>query len=73
MAALMGPNLYREKARGEYAEATVGAVDECTRVSLQQLFTTDAFGVQCVSDVEAVDLCGCMKIPTRLRVALGKA
>ena len=46
------------------------AVDECTRVSLQQLFTTDAFGVQCVSDVEAVDLCGCIKIPTRLHAVI---
>jgi len=61
VAALMGPNIYSEMAKGEFAEATVGVASPESRKILSELFETPSFHVKCVSDVELVDLCGCMK------------
>lgn len=61
VAALMGPNLYKDMAKGEFAEATIGVAQGSKVEQLQQLFNTQNFAVQCISDVEAVDLCGCLK------------
>lgn len=61
IAALMGPNLYKEMARGEFAEATLGVTDCESGETLCALFNTPLFHVTRVSDVEAVDICGCMK------------
>jgi len=61
VAALMGPNLYKEMAQGEFAEATIGVADADCSETLSMLFNTTSFYAECVSDVEAVDLCGCMK------------
>eukprot|EP00930_Biecheleria_cincta_P042958 TRINITY_DN29554_c0_g1_i1.p1 TRINITY_DN29554_c0_g1~~TRINITY_DN29554_c0_g1_i1.p1 ORF type:complete len:599 (-),score=103.97 TRINITY_DN29554_c0_g1_i1:399-2195(-) len=71
VAALMGPNLYKEMARGEFAEATLGCADVGARELLAKLFTTDTFAVNCVSDVEGVDLCGCMKNTFTLTCGFG--
>lgn len=61
ITALMGPNIYREMAKGEFAEATIGVTDPAAATMLSQLFNTPKFCVTCVTDVEAVDLCGCLK------------
>eukprot|EP00929_Paragymnodinium_shiwhaense_P067640 TRINITY_DN34013_c0_g1_i1.p1 TRINITY_DN34013_c0_g1~~TRINITY_DN34013_c0_g1_i1.p1 ORF type:complete len:621 (+),score=100.94 TRINITY_DN34013_c0_g1_i1:101-1963(+) len=61
VAALMGPNLYKEMAKGEFAEATLAVTNDDAAQVLAKLFTTDKFHVKCVTDVEAVDLCGCVK------------
>eukprot|EP00933_Yihiella_yeosuensis_P021591 TRINITY_DN17062_c0_g1_i1.p1 TRINITY_DN17062_c0_g1~~TRINITY_DN17062_c0_g1_i1.p1 ORF type:complete len:366 (-),score=56.02 TRINITY_DN17062_c0_g1_i1:186-1283(-) len=61
VAALMGPNLYKEMARNEYAEATIGCSDMACEGTLTELFETPRFHVKCISDMEAVDICGCIK------------
>eukprot|EP00928_Gymnodinium_smaydae_P024283 TRINITY_DN1968_c0_g2_i2.p1 TRINITY_DN1968_c0_g2~~TRINITY_DN1968_c0_g2_i2.p1 ORF type:complete len:622 (+),score=92.85 TRINITY_DN1968_c0_g2_i2:55-1866(+) len=61
VASLMGPNLYKEMARVEFAEATLGVNCEKTGAVLSQLFNTANFNVSLVTDVEAVDTCACMK------------
>jgi glycerol-3-phosphate dehydrogenase (NAD+) len=60
-AVLMGPNIYTEMAKDEFAEATIGVKGEEHAALLKQLFTTEAFKVEVTDDVIAVDLCGSLK------------
>lgn len=61
MAALMGPNIYREMARDEFAEATIGCSDEAQWPALRELFETPLFHVDMSKDLVGVELCGAMK------------
>merc|ERR1712226_1433276 len=58
VAALMGPNLYKEMARDEFAEATIGCDQEHLWPILEHLFETPNFHVQFVTDVVGVEMCG---------------
>jgi glycerol-3-phosphate dehydrogenase (NAD+) len=57
----MGPNIYTEMAKDEFAEATIGVKGEENAELLKQLFTTEAFKVEVTDDVIGVDLCGSLK------------
>merc|ERR1711988_1944585 len=62
MAAVMGPNLYKEMARDDsFAEATIGCNHEDLWPSLKQLFETPTFHVQFEKDIIGVEMCGCLK------------
>jgi len=61
VAALMGPNLYKEMARDEFAEATIGCQEKNVWPVLQQLFETSVFHVDVVPDLIGVEMCGCLK------------
>jgi len=73
VAALMGPNLYKEMATGDFSEATVGVADAGAAAVLELLFETPKFHVTCVTDVEAVDMCGCMKNTVTLACGFAEA
>ena len=61
--SLMGPNIYTEMIRDEFAEATVGFlpkdIEAATRT--QKVFTTDTFRVSVCNDRKGVELCGGLK------------
>ena len=59
--ALSGPNIYGSLARGEFAEATVGALDADTAAEAAQVFASPAFRVDTVEDRAGVELCGVLK------------
>lgn len=61
MAALMGPNICREMAMDEFAEATLGCKDNDLWPVLRQLFETPLFHVDMSSNVVGVEMCGCLK------------
>ena len=59
--ALSGPNIYGSLARGEFAEATVGALDADTAAEAARVFASPAFRVDTVEDRAGVELCGVLK------------
>jgi len=61
MAALMGPNIYREMAVDQFAEATIGCRQEALWPMLKDLFETENFHVDLSKDLIGVEMCGCMK------------
>jgi len=61
VAVLMGPNLYKEMARDEFAEATIACTHKDLWQTLQKLFETRLFHVELVPDVIGVEMCGCLK------------
>lgn len=61
MAALMGPNIYREMAVDQFAEATIGCSDEAHWPMLSEIFETPTFHVDICKDVVGVEMCGCLK------------
>lgn len=60
---LMGPNIYTEMIRDEFAEATIGycPIDISAAIRAQQVFTTDTFRVSICNDRLGVELCGGLK------------
>ena len=54
------PNIYGSLAR-EFAEATVGALDETTAAEAARVFASPAFRVDTVEDRAGVELCGVLK------------
>jgi len=72
MAALMGPNLYKEMARDEFAEATIGCDREDIWPTLRQLFSTPTFHVQLHKDIVGVEMCGCLKNTVTISCGIGK-
>lgn len=59
--ALSGPNIYGSLARGEFAEATVGALDDLTARAAARVFESASFRVDAVEDRAGVELCGVLK------------
>jgi glycerol-3-phosphate dehydrogenase (NAD+) len=61
--ALMGPNIYKEMIRDEFAEATVGHLpaDAGAAARVQEVFTTRTFRVSTCDDRLGVELCGGLK------------
>jgi len=70
MAALMGPNIYREMAQDEFAEATIGCRDEHNWQVLKQLFETPLFHVDLNKDLVGVEMCGCLKNTVTISVGI---
>jgi len=61
VAALMGPNIYTEMARNEFAEATIGHNGSHGR-ELKELFTVPGqFAVRLHPDIVGVEMCGALK------------
>lgn len=72
MAALMGPNLYKDMARDEFAEATIGCDQEHWWSVMKQLFGIPTFSVQMHKDVIGVEMCGCLKNTITISCGIGK-
>lgn len=72
MAALMGPNIYSEMARDEFAEATIGCADPDLWPVLKQLFETPLFHVQLEKDLASVEMCGCLKNTITISCGIAK-
>lgn len=72
MAALMGPNLYKEMARDEFAEATIGCNQEHLWPVLKKLFETRLFHVEFHKDIVGVEMCGCLKNTITISCGIGK-
>ncbi|XP_078375974.1 glycerol-3-phosphate dehydrogenase [NAD(+)], cytoplasmic-like isoform X1 [Oculina patagonica] len=61
ISVLMGANLAKEVAREMFGEATIGCRSEEHGPILKDLFHTDFFKVNVVSDADTVELCGSLK------------
>lgn len=61
--ALMGPNIYTEMARDEFAEATLGHLpaDSAVAAQVRKAFMTDVFSTSLCDDRTGVELCGGLK------------
>ena len=61
--ALMGPNIFREMIRDEFAEATIGHLpaDVEAAARVKEIFTTSTFRVSTCDDRVGVELCGGLK------------
>lgn len=62
VAVLMGANLAPEVANDNYCEATIGIRNKEEGAILKTLFHTDNFRINVVQDIEAVELCGALKV-----------
>lgn len=58
----MGANLAPEVANDNYCEATIGIRNKEEGAILKTLFHTDNFRINVVQDIEAVELCGALKV-----------
>ena len=63
VSVLMGPNIYREMAADQFAEATLGYSpgNEAGGELLRQLFTTGLFSVTKCDDLVGVEMAGALK------------
>uniref|UniRef100_A0A915JT50 PAS domain-containing protein n=1 Tax=Romanomermis culicivorax TaxID=13658 RepID=A0A915JT50_ROMCU len=61
MSALMGANLAREVAHGNFCESTLGCTEPRWGAILRSLFHTPNFRVNLVRDSHTVELCGALK------------
>ncbi|XP_058948288.2 glycerol-3-phosphate dehydrogenase [NAD(+)], cytoplasmic-like isoform X1 [Pocillopora verrucosa] len=61
VSVLMGANLAKEVAREMFGEATIGCRMEEHGPILKDLFHTDYFKINVVSDADTVELCGSLK------------
>uniref|UniRef100_A0A7S0Q4K2 Glycerol-3-phosphate dehydrogenase [NAD(+)] n=1 Tax=Coccolithus braarudii TaxID=221442 RepID=A0A7S0Q4K2_9EUKA len=61
MSVLMGANVANEVAKGDFAEATVGAPNPEQGLRWCKLFNTPDFAVTAVSDTAGAELCGALK------------
>mmetsp|Transcript_41496 Transcript_41496/g.83173 ORF Transcript_41496/g.83173 Transcript_41496/m.83173 type:complete len:381 (-) Transcript_41496:284-1426(-) len=61
MSVLMGANVANEVAKGDFAEATVGAPIASEGLKWCKLFNTTDFSVSAVEDVAGAELCGALK------------
>jgi glycerol-3-phosphate dehydrogenase (NAD(P)+) len=68
-AALSGPTLALEMARGEPAACVAAAADDATARQVQQMFHSPAFRVYTSTDLRGVELGGALKNP--LAIAAG--
>jgi len=68
----MGPNIYREMANDEFAEATLGCKRKELWPVLQQLFETPLFHVDLSEDLIGVEMCGCMKNTVTISCGIAK-
>jgi len=60
-AVLMGANLAKEVAKGDFCETTIGCREKKQGKILKQLFHTDNFMVTVVEDAYTVEICGALK------------
>mmetsp|Transcript_66437 Transcript_66437/g.171800 ORF Transcript_66437/g.171800 Transcript_66437/m.171800 type:complete len:349 (+) Transcript_66437:60-1106(+) len=72
VAALMGPNIYREMARDEFAEATIGCAHRELWPVLVELFETPLFHVDLLTDLVGVEMCGCLKNTVTITCGIAK-
>lgn len=61
VSVLMGANLAREVAAGNFCEATIGTTDLKWGKILKKLFHSPNFRVNVVQDAHTVELCGALK------------
>merc|ERR1712087_951916 len=61
MSVLMGANVANEVAKGDFAEATIGAPNPEQGLKWCKLFNTSDFAVTSVDDVAGAELCGALK------------
>jgi len=61
MSVLMGANVANEVAKGDFAEATIGAPNPDQGAKWCKLFNTPDFAVTSVPDVAGAELCGALK------------
>ena len=62
IAVLMGANLAPEVADEKFCETTIGAASQENGNLLRDIIQTDYFRVVVVNDVEAVEMCGALKV-----------
>lgn len=62
IAVLMGANLAPEVADEKFCETTIGAASQDNGNILRDIIQTDYFRVVVVNDVEAVEMCGALKV-----------
>lgn len=60
-SALMGANLAHEVANEEFCETTIGCSEKSLWPMWKELFHCSYFKVNCVRDVQTVELCGALK------------
>lgn len=70
IAVLMGANLAPEVADEKFCETTIGAASLENGNVLRDIIQTDYFRVVVVNDVEAVEMCGALKVRQFSRVQL---
>lgn len=58
----MGANLAPEVADEKFCETTIGAASQEDGYVLRDIIQTDYFRVVVVNDVEAVEMCGALKV-----------
>jgi glycerol-3-phosphate dehydrogenase len=68
IAVLMGANLAPEVADEKFCETTIGAASLENGNVLRDIIQTDYFRVVVVNDVEAVEMCGALKVRQFSRV-----
>ncbi|KAH0480336.1 MAG: uncharacterized protein KVP18_000777 [Porospora cf. gigantea A] len=61
MAMMSGANVANDIARGEFSETTIGYKGADMAAIWQQLFDRPYFKVNCVPDVDGVQICGAVK------------
>lgn len=61
-SVLMGANLANGVANGEFCETTIGCKDKQHREVLRDMMQADYFRVVVVDDVDAVEICGALKV-----------
>ena len=66
IAVLMGANLAPEVADEKFCETTIGAASQENGNLLRDIIQTDYFRVVVVNDVEAVEMCGALKVVSKL-------
>lgn len=62
ISVLMGANLAPEVADEKFCETTIGAALQENGNLLRDIIQTDYFRVVVVNDVEAVEMCGALKV-----------
>lgn len=62
----MGANLAGEVADEKFCETTIGCRDKRLAPLLRDLIQTDYFRVVVVDDEDAVEICGALKVITKL-------
>lgn len=61
-SVLMGANLANEVAEEKFCETTIGCKDKKLAPVLRDLMQADHFRVVVVEDVDAVEVCGALKV-----------
>lgn len=61
MSVLMGANIANEVAKEQFCESTLGYKNKESALIWKKLFNTNYFRVNCIDDIEGVELCGALK------------